>query len=213
LTELLRPDEKLFAVDDPTPATAQMKTSQVGEDSARILALNTPAIAWPAVREGKTTGVLSFCVSIDRSGHVREAWPVASDNPELDAAVREQLLRWQYKPYMNGGPSQMEAVLTLAFATKIENPIPVLPDAEARKLATRAVEPVVAPGKARRGTRFMLRVSVDAAGKVQSIQNPNNAAPLLYAAGAAALKQWRFRPYVNQGKPDRFYADISFQVR
>jgi Gram-negative bacterial TonB protein C-terminal len=213
LTELMRPDEKLFAVDEPTPAKEQMKTSQVGEDSARVLALNTPAIAWPAVREGKTTGVLSVYVSIDRSGHVREVWPVASDNPELDAAVREQLLRWQYKPYMNGGASQMEAVLTFAFATKIENPIPVLKDAEARKLATHVVEPMVVPGKASKGTRFMLRVSVDAAGKVQSIQNPNSVAPVLYSAGSAALKQWRFRPYVNQGKPDRFYADIVFQVR
>jgi outer membrane biosynthesis protein TonB len=213
LTELMRSDEKLFAVDEPTPAKEQMKTSQVGEDSARVLALNTPVITWPAVREGKTTGVLSVYVSIDRSGHVREVWPVASDNPELDAAMREQLLRWQYKPYMNGGASQMEAVLTFAFATKIENPVPVLKDAEARKLATRTVEPVVAPGKARRGTRFVLRVSVDAAGKVQSIQNPNSVAPVLYTAGSAALKQWRFRPYMNQGKPDRFYADIVFQVR
>jgi hypothetical protein len=140
-------------------------------------------------------------------------WPVASDNPELDDAAREQVLRWQYKPYMNGGPSQMEAVLTFAFATKIENPIPVLQDAEARKLATRTVEPVVAPGKGHRGERFMLRISVDAAGKLQSIQNPNNAAPALYSAGSAALKQWRFRPYMNHGKPDRFYADIVFTVR
>lgn len=213
LAELMRPDEKLFAVDEATPATAQMKSSQVGEDSARVLALNTPAIEWPAVREGKTTGVLSVYVSIDRSGHVREAWPVASDNPELDAAVREHVLRWQYKPYMNGGPSQMEAVLTFAFATRIENPIPVLKDAEARKLAMRVVEPVVAPGKARKGTRFMLRVSVDATGKVRSIQNSNSVAPVLYSAGSAALKQWRFRPYMNQGKPDRFYADIVLTVR
>jgi hypothetical protein len=213
LEELARPDDTLFAIDEPTPATAQMKTSQLGEDTVRALALNTPAIVWPAVREGKTAGVLSVYISVDRAGHVREAWPVAADNPELDAAAREQVLRWQYKPYMNGGPSQMEAVLTFAFTTRIENPIPVLKDAEARKLAVRAVEPVVAPGKARKGTRFTLRVSVDETGKVQSVQNPNNAAPALYSAGAAALKKWRFRPYMNQGKPDRFYADVAFQIR
>jgi hypothetical protein len=54
---------------------------------------------------------------------------------------------------------------------------------------------------------------VDETGKVQSVQNPNNAAPALYSAGAAALKKWRFRPYMNQGKPDRFYADVAFQIR
>lgn len=213
LTELVRPDETLFAVDKATPAAAQMKTGQVGEDSARVLALNTPAIVWPAVREGKTAGVLSLYISVDRSGHVREAWPLASDNPELDAAAREQVLAWQYKPYMNGGPSQMEAVLTFAFATKIENPVPGLKDAEARKLALRAVEPVVAPGRARKGTKFTLRVAVDAVGKVQSVQNPGGVPAALYSAGSAALKQWRFRPYINQGKPDRFYADITFAVR
>jgi len=213
LVDLLNADEKLFAVDAPTPATDQMKTIQVTEDSARALALNTPAIVWPTVREGKTDGVMSVYVSADRTGHVREVWPLASNNPALNNAAREQLLRWQYKPYNNGGPSQMEAVLTFAFSTRIDNPIPVLSDAEARKLATHVVEAVVPPGKARKGTKFALRISVDEAGKIQAVQNQNKVAPALYTAGDAALKQWRFRPYMNNGKPDRFYADITFQVR
>lgn len=213
LTELPSPDEKLFSIDVPTPATEQMKTIQVTENSARALAANTPAIVWPAVREGKTEGVMSLYVSVDRSGQVREVWPLASNNPELNEAVRQQLLRWQYKPYSNSGPSQMEAVLTFAFATRIENPIAVLSDAEARKLATRVVEAAVPAGKARKGSKFALRISVDETGKVLAVQNQDKVAPALYTAGVAALKQWRFRPYMNHGKPDRFYADITFQVR
>ncbi|HEY2117063.1 MAG TPA: hypothetical protein VGJ51_18335 [Candidatus Angelobacter sp.] len=212
ITELATPDEKLFAIEKATPAPEQMKTSQVTEEVARTLALNTPAIVWPAVREGKTSGMMSLYISNDRAGHVREAWPVSSGNPELNNAVREQLLRWQYKPYTNGGPSQMEALLTFAFNTRIENPIPVLNDAEARKLATRVVEAAVPPGKARKGTRFTLRISVDEAGKIQAVLNPNSVAPALYTAGAAALKKWRFHPYLNKGKPDRFYADVTFRV-
>jgi len=156
---------------------------------------------------------MSLYVSIDRSGQVREVWPLASNNPELNETARGQLLHWQYKPYNNGGPSQMEAVLTFAFATRIENPVPVLSDAEARKLATRLVEPVVPAGKAPKGAKFTLRISVDEAGKALAVQNLNKVAPALYTAGVAALKQWRFRPYMNNGKPDRFYADITFQVR
>jgi hypothetical protein len=213
LAELASQEEKSFTIDAATPPTDQMKTSQVAEPSARALALNTPPIVWPPVREGKTKGVISVYISVDRTGQVREVWPLASNNPELNEAIREQLLHWQYKPYNNGGPSQMEAVLTLAFATHIENPIPVLSDAEARKLATRVVEAVVPPGKARKGTKFVLRISVDEVGRVQSVLNQNKVAPALYTAGTAALKQWRFRPYMNNGKPDRFYADISFQVR
>jgi hypothetical protein len=213
LVGLPSPDEKLFTVDAATPSTEQMKTVQVTEGSARALALNTPPLVWPTVREGKTEGVMSVYVSVDRSGQVREVWPLASNNPGLNEAAREQLLHWQYKPYNNGGLSQMEAVLTFAFATRIENPIPVLSDAEARKLATRVVEPVVPAGKARKGTKFALRISVDEAGKALTVQNLAKVAPALYTAGTAALKQWRFRPYVNHGKPDRFYADITFQVR
>lgn len=213
LAELLSPDEKLFTIDAVTPATELMKTIQVTEGSTRALALNTPPIAWPTVREGKTEGVMSLYVSVDRSGQVREVWPLASNNPDLNEAAREQLLHWQYKPYNNGGPSQMEAVLTFAFSTRIENPISILSDTEARKLATRVVEAVVPAGKARKGTKFSLRISVDEAGKVLAVLNQNKIAPALYTAGAAALKQWRFRPYMNNGKPDRFYADINFQVR
>jgi hypothetical protein len=203
LTELVTPDEKLFTIEKATPLADQMKTSQVTEDVARTLALNTPAIVWPAVREGKTSGVMSLYISNDRAGHVHEAWPVASGNPELNDAVRQQVLQWQYKPYTNGGPSQMEALLTFAFTTRIENPIPVLSDVEVRKLATRVAEPVVAPGKVRKGTKFTLRISV---------LNPNTVAPALYSAGSAALKKWRFHPYLNKGNPDRFYADVTFRV-
>src|ERR1051326_1183233 len=211
LVELPSPDEKLFTVDTVTPSAEQMKTIQVTEDPTRALALNTPPIVWPPVREGKTEGVMSVYVSVDRSGHVREVWPLVSNNLELNDAARQQLLQWQYKPYNKGGPSQMEAVLTFAFATRIENPIPVLSDAEARKLATRVVEAVVPVGKARKGTKFSLRISVDEAGKVLAVLNQDKVAPALYTAGVAALKQWRFRPYMNHGKPDRFYADITFQ--
>lgn len=212
LTELVSADEKLFTIEKATPVTEQMKTSQVTEDVARTLALNTPAIIWPPVREGKTSGVMSIYISNDRAGHVREVWPVASGNPELNGAVRERVMQWQYKPYTNGGPSQMEALLTFAFTTRIENPIPMLSDAEVRNLATRVVEPVVPPGKARKGTKFTLRVSVDEAGKLQAVLNPNTVAPALYSAGAAALKKWRFHPYLNKGKPDRFYAEVTFRV-
>ncbi|HKV94119.1 MAG TPA: hypothetical protein VJW20_16335 [Candidatus Angelobacter sp.] len=213
LTEIANPDAQQFAIDKATPAAEQIKSSQVGEDSARALALNTPEIVWPALREGKTSGVLSLYISTDRSGHVREAWPLGSADPQLVEAARRQVLRWQYKPYINNGASQMEAVLTFAFSTKIEDPIAVLTNAQARKLAIRTQEPVIAPGKAKAGTKFTLRASVDEAGKVQSVLNLNNTAPALYSAGAAALKKWGFRPYLNQGKPDRFYADIIFLVR
>lgn len=118
LAEVAHPDETKFAIEKPTPAADQMKSSQVGEDSTRVLALSTPNIAWPAVREGKTSGLLTLYISTDRSGHVREVWPLNSDNPSLNEAARQQVLQWRYKPYLNAGATQMEAVLTFAFNAK-----------------------------------------------------------------------------------------------
>ncbi|HKD81910.1 MAG TPA: hypothetical protein VKH81_19605 [Candidatus Angelobacter sp.] len=118
VAELAKPDERQFAIERVTPASEQIRSSQVGEDSARVLALSTPEVIWPGVRDGKTSGVLSLYISTDRNGQVREAWPLGSDNPELSEAARKQVLRWRYKPYQNAGLSQMEAVLTFAFDTR-----------------------------------------------------------------------------------------------
>ena len=115
LTEITNPDGPKFAIEKLTPANEQMKSSQVGEDSARVLALNTPEIVWPSMQKGSASGVLSLYISTDRTGQVREVWPLSSDNPEMSEAARQQVLRWRYKPYMNGGASQMEAVLTFAY--------------------------------------------------------------------------------------------------
>ncbi|HEU4416805.1 MAG TPA: hypothetical protein VFT65_18590, partial [Candidatus Angelobacter sp.] len=43
LKELAAPDETLFAIEKPTPTSEQVRSTQVGEDIARALAVNTPA--------------------------------------------------------------------------------------------------------------------------------------------------------------------------
>lgn len=216
ITELLplaQVDDHLFAIDEDAPAPAQLKSVQVGEATARAILLNSPQIQWPPVREGKTSGTMSLYVSVDKTGHVREAWPFHSDNPELTHAACTQLRQWQFKPYVNGETMQMESVLTLAFEAKQGPPIPVLSNAEARKLATHVLEPRVKPGAVARGTRFTLRAVVDEQGKLLDVRNLTKVKPALFQAGNRALRQWRFRPYVKNGAPDRFYADISFVVK
>lgn len=213
LTELKTPEEALFAVQQQTPATGQLKGSQVGEDTARRIMIGSPEISWPAVREGKTSGAISVYISTDRTGRVREVWPLASDNPALTAATRDQVQQWKFQPYMNGVPMQMESVLTLPFTAPQGPPIPVLSNAEARKLAVRAVEAQVAAGAAAKGSKFSLRVTVDEQGQITDIRNVAQVKPALWKAGERALKQWKFRPYVHDGAPDRFYADITFMVK
>jgi len=200
-------DRSVFTVDQPTPPAAQLKSQQVGESTARNIAIQAPAIVWLPVREGKRSGVLSVFISTDRLGHVREVWPLASDNPELNESARDQVMHWRFQPYVNGVPMQMESVLTFAFDAMQGAPIPLLSNTEARKLASRAVEPRLPKGTA----AFTLRIRVNEHGKLVRVLNLKNAPPELYSAGEKALQQWKFRPYVHDGRPDIFDADIVFK--
>jgi len=213
LDENVVTDRALFTVDQSTPPAAQLTNQQVGEATARSIAIAAPDIVWPAVREGKTSGTVSVYVSADKLGHVREIWPVASDNPELIAAARQQVMEWRFQPYVNGVPMQMESILTFAFNAAKGAPILLLSNAQARKLATHVVEPHVPRGKAAPGTTFTLRIRVDEHGKLVRVLNLKGAPLELYDAGEKALQQWRFRPYIRGGKPDVFDADITFKVR
>lgn len=213
LSELTAPDQSLFAISNPTPPQDQLKSILVSDAVLTSMALQNPPISWPTVRSGKTSGVLSIYVSIDRSGRVRETFPLNSDNANLDDPVRRQVEKWQFKPALSGGvPVQVEGTLTFAFNTSTKNPVAILSDAQVRNRATNTVDPRIPPGIAASGTSFTLRVSVDTEGKLMGIGNPNNVSDALFLAGYAALKQWHFKPYLRDGKPDVYNADVTFRV-
>jgi hypothetical protein len=121
LTELANPDSGLFEVRQVTPESERLKTVPVSEDALRGLSLEAPDIAWPPIKGGKTSGVLSMYISVDKSGQVREAWPLNSDNADLEGPAREQVKKWRFKPAsVNGASVQVESVLTFVFNTKTE---------------------------------------------------------------------------------------------
>jgi hypothetical protein len=122
LSELGAPDESLFAVPEPT---ARLRTTIVSEETIRGLSLSSPAMQWPTIQGGKSSGVLSIYLCIDREGRVRETYPLNSDHPVMTDAARKQLMNWRFKPASNGGvPVQVESILTFAYETKIEPPAP-----------------------------------------------------------------------------------------
>jgi hypothetical protein len=212
LDELTSPDESLFTVQQSTPGAERIGRMMVPDATARSLSAYTPDVLWPSVRSGKTSGVLSIYISVDRGGHVREAWPLNSDNAGLEDPAREQVMKWQFKPAkIHDIPIQMETVLTFAFNTKIGDPIPILSDEEARKLATNIVEPEFPPGSPK-GTEVKVQVGVTLDGIVNGVGNPYNVPTPLFMAAYGALRKWHFRPYLRDGKPDLFGADVVFRV-
>lgn len=212
LDALTSPDESLFGVPQSTPEMERIGRIPISEATIRDLSDYTPDVLWPTIRSGKTSGVLSMYISVDRSGRVREAWPLNSDNAGLEDPAREQVMKWRFKPAkIHDVPVQTETVLTLAFNTKIGDPIPILSDEEARRLATNIVEPVFPPGSPK-GTEVKVQVGVMLDGAVNGVANPYNAPTPLFMAAYGAVRQWHFRPYVRNGKPDIFGADIIFHV-
>ena len=123
LEELKKVDSALFAIAQPTPPEQRVQSLQVSQSTIEQAAIGQPALVWPPIQSGKTTGVLSMYISVDREGRVREAYPLNSDNAGLQDTARDQLLKWKLKPMIaKDGPVQAEAGLTFRFETTAPQP-------------------------------------------------------------------------------------------
>jgi hypothetical protein len=214
LSELRQPYESFFSTPQSTPDNARIHSVRVREADARKLLLNSPEIAWNPVRDGKTSGVLSMMVYVDKEGRVRETWPLDSDNPFPQAQARQEIAKWRFKPMeRDGAPVQMEALLTLPFLTTVVDPIPLFADAEARKMAITKADPKFLQTSVPKGTDLTVRALVDEHGHVVRVDNPNQLSPGLFNAAESALSMWLFKPYKVKGVVQRFNADITFYVR
>lgn len=209
LTELTVPDETVFAV---TESSKPLQTINVSEETLRKLAGNAIDIQWPPVKAGKTEGVLSVYVCLDREGHVRETYGLNSDHPDMTDAARKQLSNMQFKPAgFHGDQVQIEGILTFAYKTKIADPYPDLKDEEARKLAIEFTEPRFPP-EVPRGSIVTLTIFVAEDGKVHT------SGPFKTAKGqinfiSGDISKWRFRLPEKDGKPTPFTATLKFVVR
>jgi hypothetical protein len=223
LTELKSPEEAQFAVQE---TTSPLQTVHVSEETLRGLALSAPDIAWPTIRGGSDTGTLSLYVCLDRNGHVREIYELNSSNPALDDGVRDQVMKWQFKTATSHGlPVQVESLLTFAFHTSVVDPIPVLGEEEGSKLVSYRVEPTWPAGLVPVGTPIIVTLSVrengECAGVVHIQTDEATKASGVLSQGklfsvvsqiAPALKQWRFHPYVRDGKATEFQVRITLHV-
>ena len=120
LEQLKNPPTDLLAVSQPNLGAQRIESLQVSQNTIEQAAQGQAPITWPPVQSGKTTGLVSMYISVDRDGRVREAYPLNSDNAGLQDAVRDQLLKWRLKPMVaNGRPVQVESALSFRFETKL----------------------------------------------------------------------------------------------
>jgi hypothetical protein len=120
LLEELKPDAGLFMVEHATSAEQKLQSIHVTQSTIEQVSDSEPAMVWPAVKSGKTSGLLSMYISVDRQGRVREAYPLNADNAGLQDAARDQLLKWKLKAMVvKGVPVQAESGMTFRFNTKL----------------------------------------------------------------------------------------------
>jgi hypothetical protein len=205
----------LFEVPQPTPLAEQIRSVRVNDDMLRNLALGSTEIEWPTVGAGPFTGGCAIYVSADRAGHVREAWPEGCDNASLQDPLRDAVKKWLLKSAVVGGsPVQVESLMGFTFHTELDSAktLPLLSDAGVRKLAKHIVEPAFPPDSGPSGTEFIVQISVDEKGKLAGLGNTHKLSGPVLKAIYAALLASEFSPYLNEGKPQYFHADVVFHV-
>jgi hypothetical protein len=109
----------------------------------------------------------------------------------------------------------MEALLGFSFETPVFESAgpPKLSNSEARALARNAIEPDFPSGVAPKGTEFIVQITVDDTGNVLGILNTQKLPGPVLGAINKAVTQWHFKPYIRDGKPAAFNANISFRMR
>jgi hypothetical protein len=211
LDSLKHPDESMFSVDSSTPASGRFDTQILSENDLRSLAEGKPDLIWPQVLDGAQTGPASFYVGLDQDGRVREVLPIKTANERSNDSAIHMISRWKFKPASRDGvPVQAEGVLTFTLNTRAYGPAEPLSGAEARKLATNIVDPVVTPGSVPSGTEYKIWIAVDADGNIIeeiAVSGPWN----LFGPVDHALHQWRFQPIMENGQPRPYRALMVFK--
>jgi len=220
LREVGAPDEAQLAIQQ---TSAPLQTVRIDEATLRRLGENTPDVVWPTVRSGADKGTLSLYVCLDRDGKVREIYELNSSNPGLSDVARDQVMKWQFKTATSqGNPAQVESILTFAFQTAIANPIPVLEEGEGSKLILHRVEPSWPAGFAPAGTPIFITLGIRENGECTGLvfitsDDANRPLvmknlPMVLSALRATFEQWRFRPYIQNGKATEYQVKVTFHV-
>jgi hypothetical protein len=221
LTELKAFDEAQFAIQYPS---TPLQTLRIDEATLRSLAVNAPDVVWPTVRSGAEKGTLSLYVCLDRSGRVREIYELNSSNPGLSDLARGQVMKWRFKSATShGNPVQIESILTFAFQTSTANPIPVLDEEEGSKLILHRVEPAWPTGFAPVGTPVIITLGVrengECAGLVFITSDEANrrlimqTLPMVLSSLKTTFSEWRFQPYLQNGKATEYQVRLTFHVK
>ena len=212
LSELKNAPEDLFVVRQSTPENHRNHTAIFTPEKLRNFAAYAPEIIWPQTLDGSEKGMAIFHVAIDQKGVVREVVPLRSDNERANESAARQIKTWKFMPVMDHDiPVEVETFLAFPMNTRAYGPPAPLGDKEARALATNIVEPKIPSGTAPSGATYTLRVAIDYEGRLIEViggEGEHKMNRFCYEA----LKEWHFSPFMENGQPRPYRAEISFRM-
>ena len=174
-------------------------------------------------------GHVMLRINIDKTGSVVRAASL-NGNPELAGAAIEAVQQWKFKPYLlNGEPVELESEVELNLKSAHGAPTisPSRPPDGAYAMQPRTMRvsndvmvgllirridpryPEEAKANHTQGN-VVLRVTIDKDGNVADVK-PVQGDAMLADAAMKAVSQWKYRPYLLNGKPVEVETTITIQ--
>jgi TonB family protein len=170
------------------------------------------------------TDTVAIDVTVSPEGRVKKAKAVSGKLDVLKEAAEKTVRKWTFEPYLiNGTPVPVHTEITFNFNNTLDQyrdpsgDVPVhLDQKTAQALVTKRVEPQY-PSDARLAHiqgAVELRVIVGEEGRVHALHIIKGH-PMLAAAAYNAVRQWEFKPYVENGKtlPVDTNVTVTFTIR
>jgi TonB family protein len=201
----------------PAPASQAATDTKSAEVTLDPIA-NPPAIYPPQAQERKIQGKVTAKFLVSESGDV-EYVEVPKDQPVLDLAVQDAIVKWRFKPVLKDGKAaavvcsatfnfvlgegQDAKVVGQVIGTASVFPARVqLAKGVAKNSIVHRVQPEY-PQSARamrvEGS-VVLQARIDKQGNIADLQ-PFSGPKQLVQAAMDAVKQWRYKPFSLLGQP------------
>lgn len=189
----------------------------------------------PIAIEAKIQGDVALRVLIDNQGNIKDFEP-RQGNPVLTVAAADAVMKWKYKPFaVNPGQKGVESLIILTFRLIGDNPLvedkgpPESVDSldtslRIQKLCIaaavmegnliRRVDPEYpATAKAARiQGDVVIEAVIDKNGDITHATVVKGPA-LLAEPALKAIKQWKYRPYTQDGKPVEVITTLTVRFR
>jgi TonB family protein len=224
---ILLPPTSVMAQTDDLGHRPKLSTDGVYEVPASNLKKldSSAAVEFPRELSAyEVTDTVAIEVTVSPEGRVKKAKAVSGKIDALKEAAEKTVKKWAFEPYLiNGTPVPVRTEIPFNFNNTLDHyrdpngDVPVhLDQKTAQALVAKRVEPQYPP-EARLGHitgAVELRVIVGEDSRVHALHIIKGH-PMLAAAAYNAVRQWEFKPYVENGKtlPVDTNVTVTFTIR